>query len=245
MAKKTKPSTDSVVITMLVDESGSMGPIAQPTRNGFNEYVESLQENLKGTNVYFSAIKFDTRGVRKLQVGASIKYAVKLSTENYMPQGGTPLLDAIGKTIEATDDVVSTVGATKIIVVIQTDGEENSSVEYDLSKIKTMIEFRQGREWQFVFLGAGINAFADAAKMGIVGARTMSYGHNEANTRHTFRATASNSAQYASGLAATMDFCAAQSEAAGESPDITLAKLANITTKVETTIPLNKLSLKD
>lgn len=224
---KTKKTADpkKTVITMLIDESGSMQALFQPTCDGFNEYVTTVSKKLSKDNTYFSAIKFDSNGIRKLQVGTPIAQAVHLSSENYRPNGMTPLLDAIGKAIAATDEVVAKEKAENVIMVVQTDGHENCSVEYNLQSIKQLVENRTGQGWQFVFMGAGINAFEDATKMGFSGAATMSYGRDAGATRAMFGATASNTAFYATGMSANMNYTAAQSKAAGEDVDITRAKL--------------------
>ena len=217
---------EKTVITILVDESGSMQPIAAATIGGFNEYVDTVSRDLRGQEVYFSAIKFDFLGVRKLQVGERIERAVRLSHENYKPNSMTPLYDAAAKTILATDDVVRKEGATKVIVVIQTDGAENASREYNLGQVRGMIEERQGRGWQFVFLGAGINAFEAGSAMGVAAMNTMSYGHDDGNTREMFAATANNTSSFSRGLSSSMNYSAHQSKAVGESHAILRQKMA-------------------
>ncbi len=211
---------------MLLDESGSMSHLQTATISGFNEYVDALRKSLNKQEVHFSAIKFDTRGVRMLQVGASIKDAIRLSTENYQPHGGTPLLDAVGRTIQATDEVAGKNKAGKIIVVIQTDGEENSSTEFNISQIKTMIEERQGKGWEFIFIGAGINAFDAGTSMGVRASNTMSYGNNAANTEAVFFASSAATARFGSGLAGSAAYTVQESALSGEDASITRAKMA-------------------
>lgn len=208
--------SETTVITMVVDESGSMARLRDATQDGFNEYVQSLQVSMKDEAVYFSAILFDTRGIRKLQVGAPLKDAVKLTVDNYTPTGGTPLLDATGRAIAATDEVMVTHQGTKAIVVVQTDGEENSSQVYTLAVIKTMIEERTAKGWQFVFMGCGIDAYKSGSGMGFSVGTTVSYGATGQNTRSTFAATASNATAYASGRSASMAYADAQKFAAGD-----------------------------
>lgn len=227
-AKKKHAHTkipESVVITMVVDESGSMAHLYDATVAGFNEYVTTLQKDKMAARSYFSAITFDTRGIRKLQVGANLNEAIKLGRHNYQPTGGTPLLDAVGVAIAATDQVMAAEEAKKAIVVIQTDGEENSSREQNLSAIKVMIEERQAKGWQFVFIGAGINAFADASKMGIHALNTMSYSADATGTQNVYAATAHNSTLFGSGLTVSMNYSEGQSRSAGEKPEILRAKL--------------------
>lgn len=208
--------SETTVITMVVDESGSMAHLREATQDGFNEYVQSLQTSMKDEAVYFSAILFDTRGIRKLQVGSPLKDAVKLTVDNYTPTGGTPLLDATGRAIAATDEVMATHKGTKAIVVVQTDGEENSSQVYTLAVIKTMIEERTAKGWQFVFMGCGIDAYKSGAGMGFSRGSTVSYGATGQSTRATFAATASNTTLYSGGQSATMNYADAQKAAAGD-----------------------------
>lgn len=206
----------TTVVTMVVDESGSMAGLVDSTINGFNEYVATLKVRLSEDPVYFSSILFDTRGIRKLQVGAPIFEAILLSRTNYSPTGGTPLFDAIGKAIIATDEVAGKNLADKAIIVIQTDGEENSSHEFSLEKIKVMIEERQAKGWEFVFIGAGIDAYKQGSQMGFTAQNTMSYEASTHGTRSTFAAMASNSVNYASGIASNMAFSSLQKKAVGD-----------------------------
>lgn len=222
---KAAKKKESVIVSVLIDESGSMTRVCDATIAGFNEYVGTLKTSLKDDDVHFSAITFDTRGIRKLQVGAPIAKAITLSRENYNPNGGTPLLDAVGRTIQATDEVAGKNKASKIIVVIQTDGEENASAEFKLDQIKTMVEERQGKGWEFVFIGAGINAFEAGATMGIQGVNTVSYTQDSVGTAAIFAATACNTAAYTKGLSVGMGYSAQQSRLAGENANITLAKM--------------------
>lgn len=215
----------NLVVTMLVDESGSMLHLAEATMSGFNAYVDNLKtEELHG---FFSAYKFASQGARPLQLRGKIGEAMHLSPGNYQPGGGTALLDAVGNAIVETDATLRQCDGAKAIVVIQTDGEENASHYYRLNQIKAMIEERQGRGWQFVFIGAGINAFADAEKMGIYGMQTMSYSPSTRGTSAVFGAMASNTMAYATGQNANMAFTTAQSTAAGEPLTILRAKMAS------------------
>lgn len=235
MIKKTKKTKkfakpgknyDTVAVTMLVDESQSMAHLFLPTCAGFNEYVDVLKDRKRARPTFFTAITFDTRGMRKLQVGAPLKDAITLGAHNYKPTGGTPLLDAVATAIMATEEVMAKEHCRKVIVVIQTDGEENSSLLHKLPAIKAMIELRQAKGWQFVFIGAGINAFADAQSMGISTINTMSYAATAEGTEAVFRATAQNTQAYASGALENMGYSQNQSMQSGESAQIWQQKMA-------------------
>lgn len=228
----------SAVVTMLLDESGSMASVWNSTIVGFNEYVSALKEGMKGMDVHFSALKFDSpRGVVMLQVGAALKDAITLGTHNYRPTGGTPLLDAVARTIQATDEVAGKNKADKIVVVIQTDGAENGSTQFSLAQVKQMIEERQGKGWEFVFIGAGINAFEAGVNLGFQAQNTMSYAKDDVGTRAIFVATANNTANYAAGAAVSMNYTGLQSSIAGEDANITRAKMAHQQKTAKATTP--------
>lgn len=229
--KHSKPATRRaaparIFVTMVVDESGSMEHLAAATMDGFNSYVDALKRD--GATGLFSAFKFNAfGGVKTLQCGATISEAMHLSPVNYQPNGGTPLLDAVGEAIRSTDAMMVNYDVKRAIIVIQTDGEENASRSHSLPQIKQMIEERQTKGWQFVFIGAGINAFADATRMGIYAMNTMSYLNNAAGTRAVFNAMAQNTQSYAQGQMMNMGFSAQQSAASGESAAILKQKLAS------------------
>lgn len=239
MKKKNAHSEvpQTTVITMVVDESYSMLPLVDATVNGFNEYVRTVRKTVKGTS-YFSAITFDTRGIRKLQVGAPLEMAIELGPHNYVPTGGTPLLDAAMSAIQATDEVLRKHGPAKAIVVIQTDGEENSSQETKLPALQLAIKQRQELGWEFVFIGAGINAFQDAQKFGISPANSMSYRPDSHHTGVIFGQMANNTVNYARGMSSTMAFTACQSADAGEDPHITIQKMQATKAKPINTVDL-------
>lgn len=235
MAKHTKKQkvADTVkgaaVVTVLVDESGSMQSVWDATINGFNEYVTKLQTDLKGMEVYFSAIKFDGRGVRKLQVGAPLKNAVVLSKANYEPCDTTPLLDAVGKTIEATEQVVSLHKADRIIVMIQTDGFENASREFTRERLKALIDAKTAQGWVFIYVGAGIDAYAEASRIGVATVNTVSHTHDPATMRQMFATVANNSSGYAmTGQAQMASFTAAQKASLGDQFDPAVQVNVNI-----------------
>lgn len=227
--KQTKPGkycADRIVITMVVDESGSMDSLLSATIEGFNAYIDTLKRDIE--RGYFSAFKFNAiTGVTTLQSGATISEAMHLSTSNYFPVGGTPLLDAVGEAIRKTDALMVSQDANRAVVVIQTDGAENASRSFNLSQIKQMIEERQTKGWQFVFIGAGINAFADATRMGIAAMNTMSYAPTGFATRAVFEAMGQNTRMFANCASADMGFSTSQSAASGESASILKQKMAS------------------
>ena len=103
----------------------------------------------------------------------------------YNPRGGTALCDAIGIMIQAMDEVVT--DGHKVLV-IQTDGAENSSCLFTSSKIKAMVEERQGLGWTVMYMAANLDAVSTGAALGVSAAQTISY-HQASRSSEVWRAT--------------------------------------------------------
>jgi hypothetical protein len=107
----------------------------------------------------------------------------------YQPRGGTPLIDAALKTIAAVEDSLAKYDTVpKVIVCIQTDGEENSSTEHTWEELKQVVAEKTKKGWQFNFMGTGIDAYDQGARMGIAAANTMSTGTSKAVVHASFAA---------------------------------------------------------
>jgi hypothetical protein len=148
----------------LLDRSGSMETCWDDTIGGYNSLVKE-QAAFGGT---MTLVQFD----HEYTVTYDNKPIVEvepLTRETYKPRGSTALLDAIGRAIkECKTDTIPT-------VIILTDGQENSSHKYTKEHIKDLISERQKDGWQFVYLGANQDAFAEAGAMGIAPTCTMNY----------------------------------------------------------------------
>ncbi len=155
-------------IVFLLDRSGSMGGLESDTIGGFNAFIEK-QGQFAGDTIV-TAVLFDDR-YEVLWNGIDVNKA-KLKDKDYYVRGCTALLDAIGKTIL---DVGCRLAKTseeerpgKVIFVITTDGLENASREFTYEKIKELIKHQQEKySWEFVFLGANIDAAREANSIGI------------------------------------------------------------------------------
>ena len=141
-----------------------------------------------------------------------------LTEDTYQPAAATPLIDASVKIINATDDAVKKRGDDpNVLIVFQTDGEENVSVEYTNADLAMLIKEKTAAGWQFLFLGAGIDAFAAARDAGI----TIDAGHHVSYQRHlsreAFAETAANTRAFAvSGLATSLNYSRAQRARVGD-----------------------------
>jgi len=160
---------DLCELIVIIDESGSMSSVVNDTIGGFNTFLETHQA-MEG-EAKLTLVKFDTK-YEIVHNGVDIKNVPKLDKSLYYPGGMTALLDAVGKTIDTVakrlDDTPEEERPEKVIVMIITDGEENSSKEYKLKQIKSKIELQINTyKWEFVFMGADQNAWDTAHSMGM------------------------------------------------------------------------------
>jgi len=147
-------------IVMVVDKSGSMAHKAQDAIGGMNTFIKDQQKVPKECNlsIYF----FDTDFI-PIRESISMGDAPLINDSIYSPGGMTALLDAVGKSI---DDLSKRLFSRSkqpehVIFVIVTDGQENSSKEYKLDQIKSLVKEKENQGWKFIFLGAGTDEFAE------------------------------------------------------------------------------------
>jgi hypothetical protein len=160
MNLKRKP----LFVSLLLDETGSMQSIKDDTIRAYNKYLEGLKESKSGSDIRFSLVTFNSSRTQTRVVAEKVQGVGPLTVENYQPAAMTPLIDAAVKVIRATDEAVAARGdSPDVVVVIQTDGQENCSVEYDAGDLALLVKEKEQAGWQFVFLGAGLDAF-DAAR---------------------------------------------------------------------------------
>lgn len=203
------------LVTFLLDRSGSMGSIKAQTIEAFNGYLDGLKAE-KDASIDFTLVQFDTQGLQKDCVRKPIHDVDGLTSHTYEPRGGTPLIEAAFKTINAVAASLSTYAIPpKVVINIQTDGEENSSAaEYTMRGLNTLIKEKVGIGWQFNFMGCGIDAYAQGAQMGISALNTMSYDrHDAAATRTAFVASSTNTAAFAAGRSRDTSYSAQQRKA--------------------------------
>lgn len=175
-------------ITFILDRSGSMSSIRNDTIGGFNSFVDE-QKKVAG-EATVTLVQFDDR--------YQIDYALvpindvkRLTTETFVPRGSTAMNDAIGRTIISTGDRLAAMPESerpeKVIFVIMTDGEENCSKIYNRQQVKDMVEHQKSKySWDFVFLGANIDAEAVGKTFGIYEGCSMTYGATSVGTQYAF-----------------------------------------------------------
>ena len=161
-------------ITVVLDRSGSMHFCREEAENGVNIFIKE-QQKIEGVCV-FSLVQFDTK-YEFIHKGIPIE---KVPTFKLVPGGMTALLDAVGRAINETGERLAKMEKIDrpglVIFLIVTDGRENASKEFKKNQIKGMIEHQQSEyKWQFTFLGANQDAFAEAQGLGIPKAAAAFY----------------------------------------------------------------------
>jgi uncharacterized protein YegL len=173
---------------MILDRSGSMSGLEADTIGGFNSMIEK-QKKEEG-EAYVSVMLFDDR-FDVIYDRVDIRKVEPMNENQYFVRGMTALLDAVGKAVRHIEMVHKYARPEdvpeKTIFIITTDGMENASREYSYEQIKRMIEDKREQGWEFMFLGANIDAVAEAERIGIDARRAVRYEHDSAGTQTTFK----------------------------------------------------------
>jgi len=220
--KKQKPvsATKATFVSFLLDETGSMESIKDDTIGGFNAYVETLRQAAgAGQEIHISLVSFNSNHTRKRYVAEPIERVRALGVADYEPDAATPLIDASVKIIKATAEAVAKRSDDPtVVIVIQTDGQENVSVEYENTDLAALVKEKVSAGWEFVFLGAGLDAFGAAHEAGLVldAGRVVSY--QRGRSREVFAAASANLAEFVvSGQADALSFSDEQRDQVGDS----------------------------
>ncbi len=148
----------------MLDESGSMTPQQRTIISGFNEQIQTMKHEEQDNSVQYlvSLVKFSSEP-RAVFIDLPLAQVPELTIASYRPGGSTALYDAIGVTIGKAEP-----GEGNVLITIMTDGQENSSKEWNRNTIQTLIKLRQNEnKWGFAYFGANVDAWAEANSMGI------------------------------------------------------------------------------
>lgn len=179
---------DSTAIAVIVDKSGSMYSKREDVIGGFNTFLKEQQE--LPDQATLTLIMFNT-DYKVVFLDKPLKDVTPLTDEDYQTGGNTALLDAVGTCIDTLGKKLAETPnekrPSKVIVVIMTDGEENSSREYTYKDIQDKIEHqREKYNWEFLFVGAGIDAFKGAHDLGISMDKALSVSNSSAGVRSAY-----------------------------------------------------------
>lgn len=164
-------------LIFILDRSGSMCGLESDTIGGFNSMLEK-QKKEEGEAI-ITTVLFDDK-YELLHDRINVKDVAPITDKDYFVRGTTALLDAIGRTINKIINEQKNKSeqerAEHVLFVIITDGMENASQEYSLNKVREMIEYQKNNYgWEFIFLGANIDAIATAERFGISKDRAVNY----------------------------------------------------------------------
>lgn len=178
---------DLTEVVFILDRSGSMSGLEGDTIGGFNSMLKKQREEEGDANV--TTVLFDDE-IEMLHKRVDIKEIKNITSKDYYVRGCTALLDAIGYSINFMINVQKNKKeerAKNVLFIITTDGYENASKEYSYEKIKKMITYEKERyNWQFLFLGANIDAISTARNFGISKEFASNYVSDEVGTQITY-----------------------------------------------------------
>ena len=179
-------------LVFVVDRSGSMAGLESDTIGGLNATLQKNRE-VEGECVV-SIVLFDNMS-DVIVDRKPIAEVRNLTTRDYQVRGCTALLDAVGDAVRYTEKVQNILPedyrAEHVIFAIITDGLENASRHRTYDEVKRMIEAAQEKGWEFLFLGANIDAAAEAGRIGIRPDRATQYVSDDAGTAIAYEAMAS------------------------------------------------------
>jgi len=177
-------------LVFILDKSGSMAGLEADTIGGLNAMLMK-QQKAEGEALVTTALF--NHHYELLHDRINVRGISPISDKDYEVGGTTALLDAIGFTIQKLINVQKRTSeeerADKILFVITTDGMENASQEYSADKIKKMVQYQKEKfGWEFMFLGANIDAIATAARFGIDEDFAVDYHADQAGTQLNYEA---------------------------------------------------------
>lgn len=189
----SKVEAQTVLVTVVVDASGSMNENGkrEATLSGLNEYFGDLRRQAEtpgGPKMLLTVLLFNAMQTWAMRDAVDMREAKNLESSEYQPIGGTPLRDAVmdgfARTaaayarVEEADRAIRVDGmeplpAKAVLFIVATDGEENQSRRYSHAQVVAEIEQRKGEGWTMAFIGAGPEAWAQGATLGVPVASTL------------------------------------------------------------------------
>ena len=185
-------------LVFILDRSGSMSGLEDDVIGGFNAMIEK-QKKVPGEAIV-TTVLFDDK-YQLLHDRISLKGIAPLTDKDYYVRGCTALLDSIGRTIAKESNTIKhTIPEERpenVLVVINTDGYENSSREYTWKQIQTMIrKMRTKYNWEFIFLGANIDSAQMADELGIDRNNAVDYHADEEGVASNFNSVSMAATSY-------------------------------------------------
>jgi hypothetical protein len=210
--KKEKDSSEATEIVCIVDRSGSMEAIKNDAIGGFNNFLAEQQK--LPDKATMTIIQFDHEYIIACS-GKPIAECEPFTAETYCPRGSTALMDATGRAITELNKR----NPKKAIIMILTDGHENSSHEFTKQQIKQMTADCETKGWVVIYLSADANAFDDGRSFGIGANNIMSFTSDKRGANIGTMSMSYATADYRRGGAQSMSNMATYSARAQQSYD--------------------------
>lgn len=188
--KSGKAQNDITELVFILDRSGSMSGKEKDTIGGFNSMIE--KQKAEPGRAFVDTVLFDNE-VTTIHDRAALEKVGLMTEKEYFVRGSTALLDAVGMTVSHIQNIYKYIRAEDVpshtLVVIITDGMENASREYSYEKVKAMIsEMKEKYGWEFIFIGANIDAAESAGRIGIDRHMAANYNCDGVGTASAFGA---------------------------------------------------------
>ena len=179
-------------LVFILDRSGSMGGLETDTIGGFNGMIRKQKLETEAGEALVSVVLFDDKQ-EVLYDRVPLSKVPDMTDKDYYVRGCTALLDAIGDAVHHLRNVHKYAREEdrpeKTLFIITTDGMENASRRYSYDMVKKLIEEQKKRsDWEFLFLGANIDAVQEAARFGINANRAVEYTCDSVGTQKNFSA---------------------------------------------------------
>ncbi len=182
-------TNETTEMVFILDRSGSMSGLESDTIGGFNAMI-GKQKKQPG-KAYVTTVLFDTE-IKTIHDRMPLEDVPEMTDKEYFVGGCTALLDAIGTTVAHIDSIHKYARKEDVpahtVFAITTDGMENASREYKLEAVKKLIEKHKAQGWEFLFIGANIDAVETAGRFGIDADRAVNYKADKKGTKVVYAA---------------------------------------------------------
>lgn len=201
------PTTVPTIIEFIIDESGSMGSVVDATISGFQSFLDE-QKAAQGSAL-LSLTKFEGSNLVTPYVDLDVNLVLPLTRLTFVPAGGTNLRDALGSRVRNVEErIKSWTSPPQVLVVLLTDGQDNTSREYSTPQVRDMIAAHEAKGWTFVYLGSDSRALEVAQDMGFQPGNSKKFEINEMHKTMETLSRATTAYRASSTASATTSFFA-------------------------------------
>ena len=190
-----------VHLAIALDESGSMLSIRKQVLTGLNEQIQEMKKHSDIESTVTLVTFAGDSDVKTKYAAVPINEISEIKEEDYNPDGMTAMYDGVGRLFNQLKQSVEDTDQTLYLVVVVSDGEENSSKEYDSGKISQMVKERLAtKRWSINYIGANQDLTMVKENLGVLGgSNTLSFVSTQSGTQQMFRSNVNATARYMSG----------------------------------------------